>query len=88
MYRYGEKCEYAALDKLVNLPIMDTMDEKEIYNLFLEYVRRFPTAKDAAETLGYTESYISLILSGKRPVTDNIALKLGYNIFKRYEAKR
>lgn len=63
------------------------MTESEIYKAFQDYVRTFPTAKDAAESLGYHESYVCKLLSGEKSITAGVAKKLGYDVEVNYKKK-
>ena len=54
------------------------MDDKELYNKFCEYIRQYETQEDAAKALDVSPAYVSMLMTGQKPITKWIAEKIGF----------
>ena len=61
------------------------VSEEDVLAALRRFVHEKGSQALAAEALGFKESYLSLILSGKRPLPQSVAEKLGYQRVDLYE---
>lgn len=57
------------------------------FYVFLKFVKKFREAQEAARYLGVSNSLMSRMMSGERPISKAVAVKLGYRIETVYVPK-
>ena len=53
-------------------------NDKELYIAFKEYVNQYKTHQHAADALGVSRSYVTLMLLEWKPISEEVARKIGY----------